>query len=94
MQGKQGPNHSSAGLDGLPAELKAAILALSSDFDSLQALVHTSGSFYHAYVGAQRAILSTVVVREMHADVISDALAVLECPRASLRETSDGDFVE
>lgn len=94
MQAEQSPNHSSAGLDGLPAELKAAILALSRDFDSLKALVHASRRFYHAYLGAQRAILSTVVVREIHTDVISDALAVLECPRASLREISNGDLVE
>lgn len=94
MQGEQGPNNSLGGLDGLPAELKAAILALSSDLDSLKALVHVSRSFYHAYHGARRAILSTVVVRELHVDVISDALAVLECPRASVRKTSNGESVK
>ena len=89
-QENRGLAHSSGGLDGLPVELKVPILAFSSDIDSLQALVQASPSFHQAYAGARRAILSTVVIREIHPDAILDALAVLECPRPSLHGPGNG----
>lgn len=63
-------------LEGLPTKLKSAILHSSADFDPLKALVHASPSFYHAYTGMCRSALSTFVLRELHSDVILDALAV------------------
>lgn len=94
MQEKGGPGHPPGGLDGLPMELKAAILAFSCDFDSLQALAHTSPLFFYAYVGARELILSTVVIREIHPDVLPDALAVLECPIMSVRRAGKHGLVE
>lgn len=91
MKKKGRPSYSLGGLNGLPIELKVTILARSSDFDSLRALAHASPSFHHAYVGARRAILSTVVIREIHPDVILDALAVLECQEASVQGPSNGE---
>ncbi|KAI9877686.1 MAG: hypothetical protein M1830_003128 [Pleopsidium flavum] len=63
-------------LEGLQIELKSAILHFSADCDSLKALVHAIPSFYHVYTGVRQSVLSTVALREIHPDVIPDALAV------------------
>ena len=75
-----------ASLDGLHTELKSEILHFMTDIESLKSLVHASPSFYYVYTGVRQSVLSTVVQREIHPEVIRDALAVHE----SLRMESYG----
>lgn len=67
-----------ASLEGLYTELKSEILHFMTDFESLQRLVHASPSSYHVYTGVRQSVISTVVQREIHPDVITDALGVHE----------------
>ncbi|KAG0650785.1 hypothetical protein D0Z07_2215 [Hyphodiscus hymeniophilus] len=65
-----------ASLDQLPAELKASILYSAPNILVLQTLVRSSPLYHKVYLDERKAILSTVLLRDMGAQVLSDALAV------------------
>ncbi len=77
-QNQRGVPAGPATLEGLHTELKSAILHFSADFNSLKTLIYASPSFYYVYTGVRKSVLSTVMLREIHPDVIPDALAVHE----------------
>ncbi|RFU29827.1 hypothetical protein B7463_g6496, partial [Scytalidium lignicola] len=65
-----------ASLDELPNELKVSILLYMHNIPTLQALVQSSSSYHEVYIIQRRLILSTVLSRDIPAEVLPDALAV------------------
>ena len=75
-------------LEDLSYELKSEILHFSTDVDSLKALVQASPSFYEVYKEMRSSVLNAVVARDIHPDILVDALAVVHASRITPR-TSD-----
>lgn len=68
----ESPNSSPmASLDGLPVELKVAILANLPDVSTLHALVRSSPFYHQSYLGHRQSILFAVLSTEMTPSVCS-----------------------
>jgi hypothetical protein len=65
-----------AGLDGLPAELKASILHFAPNISTLQTLVQSSPLYHKVYLDKRKVILSAVLLCDIGLQVLPDALAV------------------
>ena len=73
-----------ANIEYFAVEIQQAILHQMPDFKALRALISASPSYLRAYQSQRISILSDVLVRDIHPDVLCDALAVvdaLELPR-------------
>lgn len=67
-----------ASLDGLPVELKWAVLQEIPDLPTLQSLIRASPAYYYAYNGQLQPILSAVLASDMGLEGFVDACALLE----------------
>lgn len=73
-----------ASLERLPVEIQQIILHQMPDFGTLQALISASPPYLNAYRTQARSILSDILRRSVHPDVLCDASAnvdVLKLPR-------------
>jgi len=78
---------SNASLDSLPAELKASILYSAPNIVTLKTLVRSSPLYHEAYLDERKSILSTVLLRDIGPQVLSDALAVHEASQIGIEGT-------
>jgi hypothetical protein len=76
----------SASLDGLPTELKSSILYFAPNVSTLRTLIRASPLYYKVYLDERKAILSTVLVRDIGIEVLTDALAVHEASQIGFNE--------
>lgn len=67
----------SRGLEQLPVELLGGILSALDDLPSLSSATLASRTLHNAFTQTKRAILSSVLVNSVGADVIPDALAAV-----------------
>ena len=67
-----------ASLEGFAVEIQQAILHQMPDLQTLQALISASPSYFRAYQNQRRAILSHVLLRDIHPDVLFDVLAIVD----------------
>ena len=73
-----------ANIENFAVEIQQAILHQMPDFKALRALISASPSYLRAYQSQRMSILSDVLLRDIHPNVLCDALAVvdaLELPR-------------
>lgn len=73
----QTPHWTGLRLERLPVELLSGILSALDDLPSLSAATLASRTLHNAFTQAKRAILSSVLVNRVGADVIPDALAAV-----------------
>ena len=69
-----------AGLEDVAVEIQQAILHHMPDMHTLQALITASPSYLRSYQSQCHAIMSSILVRDIHPDVLFDALAVVDAP--------------
>ncbi len=62
-------------LEGLPGELRIAILCLVPDVPSLIALVQASPTYRHTFNGDQSTVLTAVLANQIPTDIMPDAVA-------------------
>ncbi len=67
-----------ASLEDVAVEIQQAILHQMPDLQTLQALISASPSYFRAYQNQRRAILSHVLLRDIHPDVLFDVLAIVD----------------
>lgn len=73
-----------ASLEGFAVEIQQAILHQMPDLQTLQALISASPSYLRAYQSQRHSILSSILLRDIHPDVLFDVLAIedaLKLPR-------------
>ncbi len=66
------------GLEDVAVEIQQAILRQMPDLQTLQALISASPSYFRAYQNQRHAILSHVLLRDIHPDVLFDVLAIVD----------------
>ena len=67
-----------AGLEDVAVEMQQAILHHLPDMCTLQALISASPCYLRSYQGQRHAIMSSILVRDIHPDVLFDALAIVD----------------
>lgn len=67
-----------ASLEGIAVEIQQAILHQMPDLQTLQALISASPSYLRAYESQRHSILSSILLRDIHPDVLFDALAIID----------------
>ena len=67
-----------AGLEDVPVEIQQAILHHMPDMNTLQALISASPCYLRSYQSQRHAIMSSILVRDIHPDVLFDALAIVD----------------
>ncbi|KAF4629847.1 hypothetical protein G7Y89_g8294 [Cudoniella acicularis] len=77
-----------ASLEGLPVELRVAILHSLSDMPTLSALVRSSPLYHQAYVGRRQMLLASVLSKEMTPKVLLESRFALDAQNIK-REDSD-----
>ena len=70
-----------AGLEDVPVEIQQAILHHMPDMHTLQALISTSPCYLRSYQSQRHAIMSSILVRDIHPDVLFDALAIVDAQK-------------
>ena len=65
-------------LEGVAVELQQAILHQMPNMPTLRALISASPSYLRAYRSQRHSILSSILLRYIHPDVLFDALAVVD----------------
>lgn len=73
-----GPGLLRLSLDGLPFEMKLAILHQITDLASLQALTSASPSYHRVCGSASHSILSSVLLNHVHPDLLFDVLSIAD----------------
>lgn len=63
-------------MDGLPPELKFAVLCASPDIPTLLCLIHASSEMYRTFISAQPLVLRHILQKEIPLDVQPEAEAV------------------
>lgn len=79
VQDNQVPQRAS--LEGLAVEIQQAILHQMPDLQTFQALISASTYYVKAYRSQEDAILSEVLLRDIHPDVLFDVLAVIDAAK-------------
>ncbi len=72
-----------ASLESVAVEIQSAILHHIPDFSTLQALICASPSYYRSFHSQYHSILSDILLRDIHPDVLFDALAIKDAPDLS-----------
>ena len=67
-----------AGLEDVAVEIQQAILHHMPDMHTLQALISASPCYLRSYQSQRHAIMSSILVRDIHPDVLFDALAIVD----------------
>ena len=67
-----------ASLEGVAIEIQQIILHQMPDLPALQALISASTSYSRAYQSQRHSILSDILLRDIHADVLFDVLAIVD----------------
>ena len=67
-----------AGLEDVAVEIQQAILHQMPDMHTLQALISASPFYFRSYQSQRHAIMSSILVRDIHPDVLFDALAIVD----------------
>lgn len=65
-------------LEDVPVEVQQIILHQMPDFSSLQALISASPTYLKAYLGQRHSIVSDILHRSIHPDVLLDAMAIVD----------------
>ena len=65
-------------LEDVPVETQQAILHHTPDMHTLQALISASPCYLRSYQSQRHAIMSSILVRDIHPDVLFDALAIVD----------------
>lgn len=76
-------------LESLPVELVRLILSALPDVISLQTAILSSPTFYRPFVGAQSAITSHVLLRQIDATVLPDAVLAVSASRLQACDETD-----
>ena len=66
------------GLEDVPVEIQQAILHHMPDMHTLQVLISASPCYLRSYQSQHHAIMSSILVRDIHPDVLVDALAIVD----------------
>ena len=66
------------GLEDVPVEIQQAILHHMPDMHTLQALISASPCYLRSYQSQRQAIMSSILVRDIHPDVLFDALTIVD----------------
>ena len=72
-----------ASLEDVPVEIQQIILHQMPDFTTLQALISASPCYLRAYRSQRHSVMSDVLHRSIHPDVLFDAMAVVEALKLS-----------
>lgn len=67
-----------ASLEGVAVEIQQGILHQMPDLHTLQALISASPSYLRAYQSQRHSILSDILLRDIHPDVLFDVLAIVD----------------
>ena len=67
-----------ASLEDVAVEIQQAILHQMPDLPTLQALISASPSYLRAYQSQRHSILSNILLRDIHPDVLFDVLAIVD----------------
>ena len=67
-----------ASLEDFAVEIQQAILHQMPDLSTLRALVSASPSYFRAYQSQRHSILSNILLRDIHPDVLFDVLAIVD----------------
>ena len=67
-----------ASLEGVAVEIQQAILRQMPDLQALRALISASPSYLSAYRSQRHSIMSSILLRDIHPDVLFDALAIVD----------------
>ncbi len=70
-----------ASLEGVAVEVQQAILHHIPDFSTLQALISASPIYYRSFLSQYHSILSDILLRDIHPDVLFDALAIKDAQK-------------
>ena len=70
-------------LEGVPVEVQQIILHQMPNFSTLQALISASPAYLRAYLSQRRSIMSDILHRSIHPDVLRDALAIGDALKVS-----------
>lgn len=65
-------------LEDVPVEIQQTILHQIPDLPTLQALISASPSYLRAYQSQRHSILSNILLRDIHPDVLFDVLAIVD----------------
>lgn len=65
-------------LEDVPVEIQQTILHQMPDLPTLQALISASPSYLRAYQSQRHSILSNILLRDIHPDVLFDVLAIVD----------------
>ena len=69
-----------AGLEDVAVEIQQAILHHLPDMYTLQALISASPCYLRSFQSQRHAIMTSILVRDIHPDVLFDALALVNAP--------------
>ncbi len=78
-----------ASLEGLPIEIKSAVLLNIRDIVSLKNLIHASPKYHSAYQSGRLAILKRVLFSSIHPDVLYDAFSAINSIRTLTNDCED-----
>ena len=67
-----------ASLEDVPVEIQQIILHQMPDFSTLQALISASPACLRAYLSQRHSIMSDILHRSIHPDVLFDAMAIVD----------------
>ena len=70
-------------LEGVPVEIQQIILHHMPDFSTLQALISASPAYLRAYLSQRHSIMSDILHRSIHPDVLLDAMAIVDALKLS-----------
>ena len=70
-------------LEDVPVEVQQIILHQMPDFSTLQALISASPAYLRAYLSQRHSIMSDILHRSIHPDVLLDAMAIADALKLS-----------
>ena len=70
-------------LENVPVEIQQIILHHMPDFSTLQALISASPAYLRAYLSQRHSIMSDILHRSIHPDVLLDAMAIVDALKLS-----------
>ena len=70
-------------LEDVPVEIQQIILHQMPDFSTLQALISTSPAYLRAYLSQRHSIMSDILHRSIHPNVLLDAMAIVDALKLS-----------
>ena len=70
-------------LEDVPVEIQQMILHQMPDFPTLQVLISASPAYLRAYLSQRHSIMSDILHRSIHPDVLHDAMAIVDALKLS-----------